>query len=123
MCCMVNLNHIGIYVKDLEKSLAFYDELFGFKVVNSFTSGEAKISMIDIGGGTLELVQRPGSPAAPPDGNWSHVALYDPKFDETVAKLDARGIEKRLVTMGNRSRLCFFSDPDGYVIEIMEKGF
>ena len=120
---MANLNHIGIYVKNLEKSLAFYDELFGFKVVNSFTSGEAKISMIDIGGGTLELVQRPGSPAAPPDGNWSHVALHDPKFDETVAKLDEKGIPKRLVTMGNGSSLCFFSDLDGHVIEIMEKDF
>ena len=102
---MATLNHIGIYVKDLGKSLAFYEELFGYKVVNSFTSGEAKISMIDIGGGTLELVQRPGSPAAPPDGNWSHVALHDPKFDETVAKLDEKGIPKRLVTMGNGSSL------------------
>jgi len=120
---MAKLNHIGVYVKDLEKSLEFYDELFGFKVVNSFASGEAKISMIDIGGGTLELVQRPGSPAAPPEGNWNHVALHDPKFDETLAKLDKKGIAKRLVTIGNRNRLCFFSDPDGHVIEVMEKGF
>ncbi len=120
---MATLNHIGIYVKDLGKSLAFYEELFGFKVVNSFTSGEAKISMIDIGGGTLELVQRPGSPTAPPDGNWSHVAIHDPKFDETVAKLEKKGIATRLVTMSNGSRLCFFSDPDGHVIEIMEKSF
>ena len=66
------------YVKDLEKSLAFYDDVFGFKVVNSFTSGEAKMSMIDIGSGVLELVQRPGSPTTPPDGNWSHMAIHDP---------------------------------------------
>jgi lactoylglutathione lyase len=120
---MAKLNHIGIYVNDLEKSLKFYDEFFGFKVVHSFTSGEAKMSMIDIGGGTLELVQRPGSPASPPEGNWSHVAIHDPKFDETVVKLENKGITKRLVTIGNGSRLCFFSDPDGHVIEIMEKGF
>ena len=75
---MAKLNHIGIYVKDLEKSLAFYDDVFGFKVINSFTSGEAKMSMIDIGGGVLELVQRPGSPTTPPDGNWSHMAIRDP---------------------------------------------
>jgi len=113
---MAKLEHIGINIKDIEKSLTFYDELFGFKEVNSFTSGEAKISMIDIGGGTLELVQRPGSPVI------AHVAIHDPKFDETLAKLEDRGISTRLVTMSNGSRICFFSDPDGHVIEIMEKG-
>jgi lactoylglutathione lyase len=118
---MANLNHIGIYVSDLEKSLKFYDEFFGFNVVHSFTSGEAEISMIDIGGGLLELVQRPGSPTSPPEGNWSHIAIYDPNFDETVAKLENEGITKRIITIGDGARLCFFTDPDGHVIEIMEK--
>jgi lactoylglutathione lyase len=120
---MVKLNHIGIYVKDLEKSLAFYDELFGFKVVNSFISGEAKISMIDIGGGVLELVQRPGSPTTPPDGNWCHMAIHDPDFDETVNKIEKMGHVTRKITIPNGNRLCFFSDLDGHVIEIMEKEF
>jgi lactoylglutathione lyase len=120
---MAKLNHIGIYVKDLEKSLAFYDELFGFKEVNSFTSGEAKIAMIDIGGGVLELVQRPGSPTTPPDGNWSHIAIVDPKFDETVNKIEKMGFATRKITIPNGNRLCFFSDLDGHVIEIMKKGF
>jgi len=113
---MAKLEHIGINIKDIEESLSFYDELFGFKEVKGFTSGEAKISMLDIGGGTLELVQRPGAPVV------AHVAIHDPKFDETLAKLEEKGITKRLVTMGDGSRICFFSDPDGHIIEIMEKG-
>lgn len=113
---MAKLEHIGINIKNIEKSLTFYNELFGFKEVNRFSSGEAKISMIDIGRGTLELVQRLGSPVV------AHVAIHDPKFDETLAKLEDKGITKRLITMGNGRRICFFSDPDGYIIEIMEKG-
>jgi len=120
---MAKLNHIGIYVKDLEASLAFYKEFFGFKEVTRFGSGEAKIAMIDIGGGLLEIVQRPGSPGKPPEGNWSHVAIHDPDFDKTVAKITAKGLPKRDVTMANGTRLCFFSDPDGHVIEVMEKVF
>jgi lactoylglutathione lyase len=120
---MAKLNHIGIYVKDLEKSLAFYEDLFGFKEVKSFTSGEAKIAMIDIGGGVLELVQRPGSPTAPPVGNWSHTAIHDPNFDETINKIEKMGLATRKITIPNGNRLCFFSDLDGHVIEIMEKGF
>jgi catechol 2,3-dioxygenase-like lactoylglutathione lyase family enzyme len=32
---MAKLDHIGIYVSDIEKSLIFYEEIFGFKQVNS----------------------------------------------------------------------------------------
>ena len=120
---MAKLDHIGIYVSDLDKSLKFYNELFGFKVSEKFGSGEAKIATLDIGGSLLELVQRPGSPGTPPVGNWSHLAIHEPKFDETLAKLDAKKIEKRLITMANGNRLCFFNDLDGHTIEIMESGF
>jgi lactoylglutathione lyase len=120
---MAKLDHIGIYVKNLETSLKFYEEIFGFKLGNQFGSGEVKIATIDIVGGMLELVQRPGSPGTPPIGNWSHLAIHEPKFDEVVAKLELKKIEKRLVTMENGNRLCFFNDPDGHTIEIMESGF
>jgi len=66
---MTKLDHVGVYVKDLERSLKFYKNLFNFKVVSQFTSGEAKIATVDIGGALLELVQRPGSPGKPPEGN------------------------------------------------------
>ena len=50
---MAKLDHVGIYVSDLNKSLKFYDEIFGFKLVNQFGSGEAKIATLDLGGGLL----------------------------------------------------------------------
>lgn len=120
---MAKLDHIGVYITDLENSIKFYEEMFGFKVVNRFMSGEAKIATLDMGGGLLELVQRPGSPGTPPKGNWSHLAIHEPRFDETVAKVDVKRLEKRLITQANGNRLCFFNDPDGHTIEIMENGF
>ena len=120
---MAKLDHIGVYVSDLKNSVKFYGEMFGFKIIDRLSSGEAKIATLDIGGGILELVQRPGSPGTPPVGNWSHLAIHDNKFDETVAKVDAKGLEKRLITHANGNRLCFFNDPDGHTIEIMENGF
>ena len=110
-------------MKDLERSLGFYEKLFGLKVVNRFTSGEAKIALLDIGDGLLELVQRPGSPGTPPVGNWSHLALHELDFDDKVKTLEGMGVEKRLVTMANGNRLCFFQDPDGHTLELMESGF
>jgi lactoylglutathione lyase len=120
---MTNLDHVGIYVKDVNRSVQFYEDLFGFKTVNNFGSGEAKITILDIGGGLLELIQRPGSPSPPPTGNWSHLALHVPEFDVVVSKLEDKKVELRRVTMANGNRLCFFNDPDGHTVELMEKGF
>jgi catechol 2,3-dioxygenase-like lactoylglutathione lyase family enzyme len=119
---MTHLDHIGIYVKDLEKSLTFYKDTFNWKEKTRFTSGEAKIAVLDMGKGLIELVQRPGSPAAPPAGNWTHLAIYVPDFPATVKKLEAKGLTLRKVTMGDEAHIAFFQDPDGHTIEIMEKG-
>lgn len=120
---MAKLNHVGIYVRNLDKSIQFYKELFGFEIVREFTSGEAKIAMLDLGDGMLELVQRPGSPGNPPEGNWSHLALRDPDFDTTVTKLESKNVSTKIIEMDSGAKLCFFSDPDGHVIEIMSEGF
>ena len=120
---MSKLDHVGVYVKDLAKSVAFYKELFSWSVVREFGSGEAKIALLDIGGELLEIVQRPGSPGSPPGGNWSHIALHVEDWAGLVAKLEAKGFELRKITMADGSHNAFFKDPDGHTIEAMEKGF
>jgi catechol 2,3-dioxygenase-like lactoylglutathione lyase family enzyme len=119
---MSYLDHIGVYVKDLEKSITFYKDTFNWKEKTRFTSGEAKIAVLDMGKGLMELVQRPGSPAAPPVGNWTHLAIHVPDFPKMVQKLEVKGITLRKVTMGDGAHIAFFQDPDGHTIEIMEKG-
>jgi lactoylglutathione lyase len=119
---MSYFDHCGVYVKDLEKSLAFYKDFFGWKEKTRFGSGEAKIAVLDMGKGLLELVQRPGSPGTPPGGNWTHIALHVDGWDSKVRKLEGKGMELRKVTMGDGSHIAFFKDPDGYTLEIMEKG-
>ena len=119
---MTNLDHVGVYVKDLSRSLSFYKQVFGWKVVREFGSGEAKIAVVDIGGGLLELVQRPGSPGKAPEGNWSHLALHVDDWEGKVGKLEGMGLELRKVTMADGSHIAFFKDPDGHTVEIMEKG-
>ena len=119
---MAKLNHIGFFVGNLEASIKFYKDIFGFKEVDHFMSGDAKITTLDMDGGLLELIYRKGALAAPPEGSWSHLAIHASNFDEAVAKVDAKKIEKRMVTMDNGNRLCFFNDPDGHTIEIMEHG-
>ena len=118
---MSYLDHCGVYVKDLEKSLAFYKDVFGWKEKTRFGSGEAKIAVLDMGKGLLEIVQRPGSPGTPPGGNWTHLALHVDDWHGKVKKLEVLGLELRKVSM-NGGNIAFFKDPDGHTLEIMEKG-
>jgi lactoylglutathione lyase len=119
---MSYLDHCGVYVKDLEKALAFYKDVFGWKEKTRFGSGEAKIAVLDMGKGLMELVQRPGSPGTAPSGNWTHLAIHVPDFPAKVKKLEAMGHELRKVTMADGANIAFFKDPDGHTVEIMEKG-
>ena len=119
---MTTLDHVGIYVKDLKRSLRFYSDILGFTEHHSFSKGESKIAVLDLNGGLLELIQRPDAPAEAPRGRWSHVAFHVDDFDDLVSRLEERGLELRKVTLDDGSRLAFFKDPDGHDIEIMEKG-
>jgi catechol 2,3-dioxygenase-like lactoylglutathione lyase family enzyme len=74
-----------------------------------------------MGKGLMDLAQRLGSPAAPPTGNWSHLAIHVDAFTK-IKQLEVKGFELRKVTMVDGAHIAFFKDPDGQTIEIMEKG-
>jgi len=119
---MNELDHVGLYVKDLAKSVVFYGEIFGFEVSRTMELGEAKIAFLDISGGLLELIQRPGEPGKAPEGRWNHTAYTVDDYPAMEAKLEEMGLELRKVTLGDGKRIAFFKDPDGHDVEIMERG-
>ncbi len=55
----MKLNYITIMVRDIEKSLAFYQELAGLKLVRRFNPGIGEIAFLSNGEGEtmLELIQ------------------------------------------------------------------
>ena len=119
---MSYLDHCGINVRNLEETVSFYKGVFGWEERKRFGSGEAKICVLDMGMGLLEIIQRSSSPAKAPEGNWSHLAFHVDGWEAKVKRLEGMGLELRKVAMGNGSHIAFFKDPDGYTIEIMEKG-
>jgi len=116
-----SLDHVGIYVEDLERSLNFYSELFGFPEHSKVDLGTTKIAFLDMGGSLLEIIQR-AEPLEAPSGSWSHVAYTTDDFG-MVGRLRAKGLELREMTLDEGSRIVFFKDPDGHDVEIDEKAF
>ena len=122
-----SLDHIGIYVRDLERSLSFYRCVLGFTQRQRLSMGASKTAVLEIGGELLEIiqrpeVQRPEAPAEAPKGRWSHIAFHIDDYDDLESKLEGMGIELRKVTLDNGLRIAFFKDPDGHEIEMMEGG-
>ena len=118
---MNGLEHVGLYVKDLARSVVFYGEVFGFEVSRTMDLGEAKIAFVDIGGGLLEFIQRPGEPGKAPEGMWNHTAYAVDDYDAMETKLEGMGLELRKITLGDGRRIAFFKDPDGHDVEIVER--
>jgi lactoylglutathione lyase len=118
---MNELDHIGLYVKDIAKSVVFYGEVFGFEVTRTGEIGETKLVFLDIGGGLLERIQRPNEPGSPPSSRWNHTAFRVDDYDAMESKLEYMGLGLRKVTLADGKRIAFFKDPDGHDVEIMEK--
>ena len=117
-----SLDHIGIYVEDLERSLRFYGEVFGFPEHSRLELGTTRIAFLDLGGSLLEIVQRAEPPEAP-RGSWSHLAYTVDDFDGMVGRLRGMGLELREMTLDDGARIVFFKDPDGHDVEIDERAF
>jgi lactoylglutathione lyase len=94
------LQHLGMFVTDIEKSKAFYKQ-FGFKEVLVKTvpnePDDVELAFLEQGGFTIELVQFGGDMkqqiANREDGQIDHVALNVKDVDKAYADVLAAGFE------------------------------
>ena len=115
-------NHNNFNVLDLEKSIAFYEEALGLKVVNEFKAPDGSFILAYMGDGKtkhrLELTWlRDRKEAYELGDNESHLCFrvagdYD-KVREYHRKLGYICFEN------NEMGLYFINDPDDYWIEIL----
>ncbi len=108
------LNHITLAVSDADRSLAFYVDLLGLRLVARWPTGAYLLA----GGVWLVLHQDAATrPGALPE--YTHLAFSVPgeAFDEARHALQAAGV---VVWQENTSEgaSCYFLDPDGHKLEI-----
>jgi glyoxylase I family protein len=132
-------SHVCVGVSDLERSLAFYRDGLGLRVIFDVelagpgmesVTGEAgargrMVGCLVPGGVTIELLwfaHRAGpAPRPRPATGYTNVSLSVSDLDEAYAALEARGVRplQRPVEVGG-VRMFFVADPDGTPIEIIE---
>jgi len=144
---MSGLDHIGLTVSDIERSLVFWRDLLGctetgrgvveWEHLDRLVAIDGtRIEWVELqfgDGQRIELQQYHRPPGAPVPGGAenepgrSHVGLKVEALDELLGRLHAAGVRSRSarpVTLERGSyagwRAVYVFDPDGYGIELME---
>jgi catechol 2,3-dioxygenase-like lactoylglutathione lyase family enzyme len=114
-------HHIGVRTHNLAAMEKFYSETLGFPVTRRWD--DVQIIFVDIGSTTIELIGRPESPAPnSPAGAIDHIALHVENLDEAYQELVAKGIKIKLEPRNFKDvRICFFYDPDGNSLELVQE--
>lgn len=134
-------NHSSFTVSDLERSVAFYQTIIGFRVerlfeaqgegirqITGFQDAHLKIAHLLLGDFRLELVQYLTPKGVVMDlatnnvGS-AHIAFYADDLDATYREMQAKGVRFKSTPVAGapgRPRVAYFLDPDGMTLELSE---
>ena len=117
MICHVH--HVHIFASDLERSIKFYEEIFGGKVILDAELAGARNVFIKIGNGRLHLYDQ--SPKSPGKGSIHHFGIQTDNIEEVVSKLRSKGIIlKKGITDLGFWKYVMVPAPDEILIELFE---
>jgi lactoylglutathione lyase len=126
----MELIHACYRVTDPERSLAFYEAL-GFEKRRELPIRDEAVNyFLGIPGEELPELELTYNFETPDGGyelgtGYGHIAVTVDDLDATLAALGGKGIEPERPPYTVReggSRICFVRDPDGYRVELIERG-
>ena len=121
--------HTCYRIGDIDRSVRFYEKL-GFEERARMPIGEEAINVFMAMPGEdprLELTYNHGVDSYELGTGYNHIAIGVDDLDGTLERLAGEGIEpeKPPYRPGGRTagpRICFVRDPDGYRVELIERG-
>ena len=124
------INHLALNCRDVAAQEAFYSKHFGFKRSRTFNAGKPnEFIMLKLGAFRLELFPTDAGKTMNQNGGeqaigFRHLAFDVPKLEPAIEALRGDGIEPDRVIDFDAvipgSRLVFFRDPEGNILELME---
>ncbi len=125
------VDHVNMFVRDLEESLDFYRKVFGTDAEVKQTGKNKGIRWLIIGiAGKFYfcLYELKGKTFDPDALHINHIGFYVPDFEDTIERIKRLGIPIEYngapIEWSNRNgqtRSLYIKDPNGYYIEFSEK--
>ena len=122
--------HTMLRVGDLDRSLAFYTEVLGMRVLRRTDYPEGRFTLAFVGygeesqGAVIELTFNWDTSAYELGNGFGHVALEVPDAYAACAEIKKRGgrVTREAGPMKHGTTvIAFVEDPDGYKIELIER--
>ena len=122
--------HTMLRVGNLEKSIAFYTEVLGMKLLRQSENTEYKYTLAFVGYGderentVLELTYNRGTDSYDLGNAFGHIALEVENVYEACDKIRAKGgviSREPGPVKGGTTEIAFVRDPDNYAIELIQK--
>ena len=122
--------HTMLRVGDLERSLAFYTEVLGMRLLRRNDYPEGKFTLAFVGyedekdGAVLELTYNWGVDKYEIGTAYGHVAIEVPDAYAACEEIKRRGgnvVRAAGPMKGGSTVLAFVQDPDGYKVELIQR--
>jgi lactoylglutathione lyase len=121
------IEHVGVMVKNLENSIAFYRDVIGMEHRGTLdhTNGVIRLAFMGFADSKeteIELIEGYNA-GLPTEGKVHHLAFTVDGLETEIERLRALNvtfIDQEITTLPNGSRYMFFEGPDGEWIELFE---
>ncbi|MBE0473005.1 lactoylglutathione lyase [Rhodoferax sp.] len=126
----MRLLHTMLRVANLQRSIDFYTQVLGMKLLRTSENPEYKYTLAFVGYGSnpdhaeLELTYNWGVENYELGTAYGHIALAVPDAAAACAKIKAAGgnvTREAGPVQGGSTVIAFVTDPDGYKIELIER--
>jgi lactoylglutathione lyase len=125
----MGLIHTCYRITDIDRSVSFYSAL-GFQEIGRIPIRQEAVNVFmglpeDGPEPRLELTYNFGVDSYELGTGYGHIAITTDDLDTALGRLAEQGIEPERPPYTIReggNRLCFVRDPDGYRVEIIERG-
>lgn len=120
---MHDVVHIGVIVKDVEKSKDFYCDILGCEFQSAYGTEKFKIVLVKAGNQVIELLEdKTPSDDKRGAGVIDHIAFNVDDIEKALANLQSAGVtilDMPRAASGNK-KVMFFEGPDGERLEFVE---
>ena len=126
----MRLLHTMLRVVDLEKSIAFYTDVLGMKLLrrNDYPEGKFTLAFVCYGdeasGAVIEFTHNWGATSYDLGNAYGHIALeVDNAYEacEKIKQLGGKVVREACPMQHGSTILAFIEDPDGYKVELIQK--
>lgn len=129
----MNILHTMLRVGDMQRSIKFYTDVIGMNLLRTVDRPDQRYSLAYLGFGRgnedgqaeIELTYNYGVDAYEMGGAYGHIAIAVPDAYAACDRIKAAGgnvTREAGPVKGGNTVIAFVQDPDGYKIELIERG-